>query len=152
MLVGDGPERAALEAHIDALGVRDNVDLAGAVPPEELRRRLQHATVFALPSLWEGMPAAVLEAMACGLPVVASDVNGTRDVVEHGVTGLLHPSGDVPALADCLRSVLVDDTVARALGQAGREAMTARFSFEAVLAAKAELYRAVAAGRAPGRG
>lgn len=139
-LLGDGPDRSALEERIERLCLNDVVQITGALPWHEVRERLGRAVAFALPSSWEGMPAAVLEAMSCGLAIVASDVNGTRDVVEHGVTGWLFEPGDVQMLAGLLRSTLEDRAETQRLGLAGRRVVEGRYSLDALVEAKIELY------------
>ena len=88
-LIGDGPQRTQLQAHAQALGLADRVDWPRWLDKAALLAAYQRADVFLNPSLYEGMPNAVLEAMACGLPVIASRVIGNDEVVENGTTGLL---------------------------------------------------------------
>lgn len=140
-LLGDGPDREALKAHVDALGIDDAVELVGPCTPEQVRQYLAGAVVFALPSDWEGMPAAVLEAMSAGLAVVASDVNGTRDVIEHNVTGRLFEVRDMMGLTGQLRATLEDRVAAERLGAAARRHVTLHGSLGSMLDAKLALYR-----------
>jgi glycosyltransferase involved in cell wall biosynthesis len=80
-------------------------------------------------SVDEALPTALIEAAACGLPVVAADAGGTREIVEDGVTGRLVPLRDVPALADALLATIADPATAAAYGAAGRAAVEAKYSF-----------------------
>jgi glycosyltransferase involved in cell wall biosynthesis len=96
--------------------------------------------VFVLPSHWEGMPNSVLEAMAAGAPVVATGVDGTLDVVEDGVTGLLVPPGDPAALARALNDLLHQPDRRTALAAAATRAVETRFSLEAMIDAYLFLY------------
>jgi glycosyltransferase involved in cell wall biosynthesis len=123
------------------LGLADVVELPGRVDPEAMRGMLGGASIACLSSVWEGMPGAVMEAMACGLPVVATDVSGTREVVADGESGLLVPPCDPPALARALARLLDDPELRTRLGTAGRRRMEERFSLEAMLDAKERLYR-----------
>ncbi len=104
--VGGGPERPALERLAAELGVADRVTFAGRPDHAELIRRLQQADLYCLPTLSEGMPVATIEAMACGLPVIASAVDGIPESVVEGVSGLLVPPGDADALARALADAL----------------------------------------------
>lgn len=100
--VGDGPTRSELEQKVKNLGIQDSVYFAGQPSHVELVGYLQRAALFCLPSLSEGLPVAIIEAMACGLPVVASDVDGIPEAVVNDISGVLVPSDDVNALANAL--------------------------------------------------
>ena len=126
-LVGDGPDRARFEALRDARGLR-GVEFAGRLDAAEVVERLQQARVVVLPSMWnEPFGIVGLEAMACGRPVVAFDVGGVRQWLDHERTGLIVPRGDTRALADALERLLADDALADRLGAAALERV--RFGF-----------------------
>jgi glycosyltransferase involved in cell wall biosynthesis len=131
LLIGDGPERERLAQQAAAAGVP--LELAGTVPNTEVAAWLARAEIFALPSAYEGQPKALLEAMACGLPVVGSDVPGVRDIVRHGETGWLVPAGDVGALAVALAALSSDPGLRERLGLAGRTAVQHRYALPAVI-------------------
>jgi glycosyltransferase involved in cell wall biosynthesis len=119
VIVGEGEERAALTQLADKLGVAGRVTLAGYVP--ETERWLAHATVFALPSRWEGFGHVIVEAMASGVPVVAYDCPyGPRDILQSEINGILVREGDVAGLAAALRRVLERPEFAESLRQAAR--------------------------------
>jgi glycosyltransferase involved in cell wall biosynthesis len=141
LLAGEGPTLPAMRSLATELGLADIVELPGRVDPEAMRGMLGRASIACLSSVWEGMPGAVMEAMACGLPVVATDVSGTREVVADGESGLLVPPCDPPALARALARLLDDPELRARLGTAGRRRMEERFSLEAMLDAKERLYR-----------
>lgn len=126
VFAGDGPERAALEAQAASLGLDDRVMFLGR--RHDIPEILACCDAFVLPSLWEGLPLSVLEAMAAGKPVVASDVGGTGEAVLHEETGLLVPAGDRRALAKAIRAVLDDPALAHRLGSAGRKRVRQKFS------------------------
>jgi glycosyltransferase involved in cell wall biosynthesis len=128
-LVGDGPERAGLVERARRAGSR--VELMGPVPNETLPRLLNQATAFALPSRYEGQPKALLEAMACALPVVAADVPGVRECVRHGETGWLCPP-DADGFREAIAAVLADAALRERLGRAARADVERRHSVEAV--------------------
>jgi glycosyltransferase involved in cell wall biosynthesis len=107
-VIGDGVERASLAARIHAAGLDGRVFLAGTRPHEEIPRWLAAADVAVLPSRSEGMPNAVLEALACGRPVVATAVGGTQELIDNPSLGILVPPGDSGALANALRVALND--------------------------------------------
>jgi glycosyltransferase involved in cell wall biosynthesis len=118
LLVGDGPLRADLERHATERGVRDRVHFAGY--HQDIPAWLAAMDVFVLPSLSEALPLSILEAMAAGLPVVATAVGGIPEVVEDGVNGRLIPVKDARALATAVVDVLSNPALAEQLGLAGR--------------------------------
>jgi glycosyltransferase involved in cell wall biosynthesis len=117
LLAGDGAERPRLEAEARALGVADRVRFLGH--RDDIPELLALCDLFVLPSLYEGLPLSVLEAMAAGRPVVATAVGGTDEAVLHGETGLLVAPGDASALRDAIRALLADPDRAARMGEAG---------------------------------
>jgi glycosyltransferase involved in cell wall biosynthesis len=122
---------AQLSRRADELGVADRVKF---VPPtRQVERFFRAADVFVLPSAREGLPIVLLEAMACGLPCIASRLPGSTDVVaEDGVSARLVPSGDVEAMASALEDVLADPEQAAAMGRAARDAVMRRYTVQHV--------------------
>ena len=143
---GDGPTLPAVRRLTAELGLSDRVEFLGVLSPAELRRELERAAVFCLPSLWEGIPAAALEAMAVGVPVVSTDAPGTRDVIEDDVTGLLATPKDPQGLADRLELVLGDPRRAAALADAARREVERDFSLEAMVERRQALYKQLIRG------
>jgi glycosyltransferase involved in cell wall biosynthesis len=126
VLAGDGPLRAELEARAHELGVAERcVFLGNRTDVTEL---LAAADLFVLPSLYEGLPVSVLEAMAARRPVVATAIGGTDEAVTHEVTGLLVPPSDPGALASAIRRIQSDPAFAERLAAAGRERVEREFS------------------------
>jgi glycosyltransferase involved in cell wall biosynthesis len=130
--------RAVLEARAAALGVAARVHFLGW--RSDVARVMGAADVVVLPSLAEGLPLAVLEAMACGRPVVASAVGGVPEAVVDGRTGLLVPPGDAGALAEAIQRVLEDPAAGRRMGAEGRRRLEAHFSLDRVLGEVHALY------------
>ncbi len=141
-VVGDGPERAALEALVERLGLRQSVQLAGAVPRSEIPQRLAGHDVFVCASHFEGLGNVFIEAQASGLPVVGTDAGGIPDVVESGVTGLLVPPHQPHRLAAALSRLLIERPLAERLAAAAT-ARLARFSWPTIAQAVAGLYERV---------
>lgn len=146
VLVGDGEQRPALEDQARRLGIEKAVRFTGAVPRDEMARRLAAADLFCLPSLYEGFPLAILEAMAAGLPVVATAVAGVPEAVEHGVTGLLVPPEDADALARALGELARDPERRRLLGEAGRRKLEGELAIPGIAAAYLDLWRELLPG------
>jgi glycosyltransferase involved in cell wall biosynthesis len=140
-ILGDGPLRTPLEAQISELDLEGSVELVGEVG--DVRPFLHESDVFVLSSLSEGMPLSVLEAMAAGLPVIASDVGGLREVVVEGETGFLVPPGDPGDLTTRLASLAADRAVLRRLGDAGHKRAQERFSLPHWRERHLELYRSL---------
>jgi glycosyltransferase involved in cell wall biosynthesis len=143
-IAGSGPEQSMLEQEVQLLGVRGKVRFLGWV--EELGPVLGRWGVFVLPSLEEGFPMAALEAMAAGLPVVASAVGGIPELVEDGRTGWLVPPRDPRALGERIRLLLRNPDTRRAMGAAGRARVRDHFSERKMVAAIADVYDQLLAG------
>jgi glycosyltransferase involved in cell wall biosynthesis len=138
-VLGEGPLRESLEAQIAAEGLGEAIELVGEVT--DVRSQLARADIFALTSRWEGLPLSVLEAMAAGLPVVASAIDGVPEAVVDGETGYLTPPQEPQAVADALSRLIGDADLRLRLGQAGRSRAEAGFSLPGWRAAHLELYR-----------
>jgi glycosyltransferase involved in cell wall biosynthesis len=143
VLVGEGPIRADLQQRIDALGLEGRVRLHGSVvDPKPLYGAFD---LVVQASRSEGLPNALLEAAAAGLPIVATAAGGTAEIVIDGRTGLLVPSGDAAALASALHRAVADHGLRTRLGTAAREHVAAMFGMERFVAEFAALYEELAA-------
>lgn len=138
-IVGNGPIEQEVRDEIERLGVGPEVawfPYRGAVDPY-----LAALDLFVLPSAWEALPLSLLEAMSCGLPIVATAVGGTPEAVEDGLTGRVVPHGDEDALAGALHAVMANVTLREAMGAAGRARYEARFRLDRMVDDTAALYR-----------
>lgn len=144
VLIGDGPLKSALEQQAKEQGDGDRVIFTGFVP--EIAPALAAFDVVAVPSLREGFGLVLVEAMACGKPVVASAVGGMLEVAEDGVSALLVPPADAAALAGAIDSCLADAEFAAALGRRAQEA-SEKFSIEANVSALEKLYAELVPGK-----
>jgi glycosyltransferase involved in cell wall biosynthesis len=138
MLVGDGTERAALEKQAASLGIRDRVTFCGT--RRDLGNLLPAMDVFALPSLWEGLPLALILAMGAARPVVATRIAGIPEVVVDGESGLLVPPGDAVAIGTALARLCADPAERRRMGDTAREAVRDRFGADAYARSVTDLY------------
>jgi N-acetyl-alpha-D-glucosaminyl L-malate synthase BshA len=145
MLVGDGPERRAVEQLATSVGVAGHVAFLGE--QLQMARLLAQADLFVLPSEQESFGLAALEALASGVPVVATNVGGLPEVVRHAETGWLVPVRDPNALASAVLKLLADEPRRAAMGRAARTDALARFRPEPVVGRVEELYREVVARR-----
>lgn len=148
VLIGDGPLRGELEARARALGVAGRCRFVGA--RADVADLVAALEIVALPSRSEGLPFALLEAMALGKPVVATTVGGCPEVVEDGRTGWLVPPGDAGALARAILGLLEDPEAARAMGARGAARVRAEFSLARMVGALETLYATLLAARSPG--
>jgi glycosyltransferase involved in cell wall biosynthesis len=155
VVVGDGPERARLVAQARRHGVA--VTFTGALSPEAVALEMARADILVAPSVVapggdrDGIPNVVLEAMAAGLPVVATTTSGLPEAVEDGVTGLLVPASDPDALAAALGRLLADPGLRRRLGEAGRQRVAQRFDLAANVARLRALFAPWMAAAGGGR-
>ncbi len=147
LVVGDGPMREDLERMAADLGIAGQVRFLGV--RNDVPLLTAALDVFALTSLWEGVPFSILEAMAAGKPVVATAVNGVGEVVEHGRTGFLAPPQDVKGLAACITTLLRDPARARIMGQAGRRRIMEDLSIDRAMAQYSGLYQELYQAKRP---
>jgi len=145
VVVGDGEQGARVAAAVRDRGLEAHVELAGSLARPAAMARLAEADVFCLPSTYEGLPLAILEAMAAGLPVVATAVSGNPEAVENGVTGLLVPPESAEALAEALVALLHDPERRRRMGEAARQRVGERFAIERIAAEHLALLRRLTA-------
>jgi glycosyltransferase involved in cell wall biosynthesis len=139
LLGGTPDEGPAAEAEVRA-ALDGQVRLLGTRPPEKMPEEFAAADVFCLPSWWEAMPLSVLEAMAAGLPVVATDVGDVARAVADGVTGFVVPAQNPEKLAAALEPLLTDAELRRRMGAAGRERVTEKFSVTVTAGQVSDLY------------
>jgi len=129
-IAGDGPQIKVLRSLANELGIQDRITFPGWRSHAELVECYKASNVFLFPSRHEGMPNVVLEAMASGLPVIASRIAGNEELVVDGETGLLFPSEDVEALCVALRTLLTDASQRQVMGNASRRRVEALYSWE----------------------
>jgi glycosyltransferase involved in cell wall biosynthesis len=140
-IVGEGPRRDRLRAQVARLGLGRVVQLPGE--RADVRAWLCASDIFVLPSLWEGLPNALLEAMALGLPVVASGVDGVLEAVTDGEDGMLVAPGRAGVLSEVLARLMADPELRRRLGHAARARMAENFTLPAMLAGYEAAYRSL---------
>ena len=149
LIVGDGPARAALERECQARGLSGMVTFLGI--RKDVPALLAASDLFAFPSLYEGLPNAVLEALALYCPVVASTADGTVEIIENEVHGLLVPPADAAALTVALERLLADPALRQKLAEAGRKRVVEDFSFDNMMHETETLYYHYLARKAPER-
>ncbi len=145
VVVGDGERRSELEQMTVSLGIANRVRFLGA--RRDLGDMLAAVDVFAMPSLWEGLPLSLVLAMGSGLPVVATRVAGIPEIVDDGVTGLLVPPGDAAALASALSTAVHNREDSARMGAAARAFVLPRFTAGAYVSAMMSLYQRLLAGK-----
>ena len=137
-IVGDGRFRLQMERIVAELGIVDSVEFLGL--RTDIVDLLQPSWGFVLPSRWEGMPNALLEAMACGLPCVATRVSGSEDIISDGVNGLLVEPEQPAQMAQALRRIIEDVDLGQKLGQAGRATVVREYQVHTIVEQCLELY------------
>jgi glycosyltransferase involved in cell wall biosynthesis len=142
-IAGDGPQMALLKTLAETLGIQDRIQFLGWQAHDFLVEHYGWSNMFLFPSRHEGMPNAVLEAMASGLPVVASRISGNEELVVDGETGLLVPSEDVDSLRDALRKLILDAPLRGRMGAASRRRVENNYNWESVAQQYAHLLERV---------
>jgi len=127
-LVGDGPDRAALEAKARSLGLSSHVTFVGYKSQDEVAEYLQHTDVFVLPSFAEGVPVVLMEALASGVPVITTRIAGVGELVEDEVSGYTVPPGDLESLTVRLCDLLESPSLRKRMGEAGRKKVEEDFN------------------------
>jgi glycosyltransferase involved in cell wall biosynthesis len=133
MLIGDGPLMPKIRSMVNGYDLSNNIVFTGSVTHNQIAKTLQKATSFVLPSLKEGMPNALLESMACGKPVIGSDISGINDLVTHGQNGLLVPPRNPEALANAILTLLGSKNLRRRLGQSARQLIVREYSWDIII-------------------
>jgi glycosyltransferase involved in cell wall biosynthesis len=142
LIAGTGPIQTQLEYMAQALGLLDSVEFVGL--QNDIPNLLRQCDIAVLPSRWEGMPNAVLEAMACGLPCVATRVSGSEDIIQHGANGLLVEAEDYQGMAKALLLLLRDPELALQYGHAARTTVERCYSLEHITDVYIKLYQDIA--------
>jgi glycosyltransferase involved in cell wall biosynthesis len=141
IMIGEGALREQIVRQVRTQGLEEQIVLVPACPHSEVISLLRAVDAFVMPSVEEGLGLVAGEAMAAGLPVVATRVNGLSDLIEDGVSGLLVPPGDSHALANAIAKVMMDGKLRQHLGRGGRERIEQHFSIEQILPRWDALYR-----------
>lgn len=142
LLVGDGPLKEKIEGLIERFNLKKNVIIKEKIPNDNMPEVYQKSDIFVLPSLNEGVPKTLLEAMACGKPVVLSEFPHLEELIKNA--GLTFSKGDVHALADKIMSLIRDRELAKELGNTGRKKIVEEHSWENTVSKTIELYEEVA--------
>jgi glycosyltransferase involved in cell wall biosynthesis len=137
-IIGDGPLRPALEARARELGVGEAVEFLGA--RDDIAEQMRDFDVFVLPSLWEGLPYVLLEAMAAGLPIVTTDFRGVREVISDGSEAIVVPTRNAEALADAIAELMRDRALWVERGAKGAQVVRERFSLDAMVEQTLKVY------------
>jgi glycosyltransferase involved in cell wall biosynthesis len=143
-LVGDGDLRESIETQVQAMGLSGYVQILGF--RNDIAEILADSDIFVLASHWEGLPGSIMEAMASGLPVVATHVGGIPELVLEGSTGFLVPPSDPPALASALDELLRSPKVRKFMGDSGRQRILREFSLEEKAREQGRVYAELVAG------
>lgn len=143
ILMGDGPLKPKVEALAAQLGIGSRFSFTGSISRTSVAEVLRRSSAFVLPSLKEGMPLSLLEAMSCGKAVVGSDIPGIKALVKDNETGLLVPAKDVNAFASAIITVLGDEDLRKRLGSAASRAIRERYSHRIVVKKLIRLYSEV---------
>jgi glycosyltransferase involved in cell wall biosynthesis len=139
LLIGDGPLRPQIEQMIKTKGLNNRITLTGI--RNDIPALLQFLDIFVLSSLWEGFPMTIIEAMAAGKPIVVTDVGGNREAVIDGLIGYLVPPADSKALAEAVRKILLDESLASAMGSEGKRRFEKEFVAERMVEKTREIYK-----------
>lgn len=140
-LVGDGPLLEECKEQVNSLGIKDRVNFLGA--RTDVPELLKKSQAYILISKWEGFPRSILEAMRAGLPVLASDVGGTRESVVDGKTGFLVPRGDIEVIKKRLAEIIDNPALRVEMGQSGRRRYLQNFTFDHMVAKTVSIYKGI---------
>jgi glycosyltransferase involved in cell wall biosynthesis len=140
LMTGDGPLLPRICRILEKYKLTDKVVLLGRVPYDAIPTLMNKASVYVLPSLNEGMPYVLLEAMACGKSVIGSDISGINDVITHGRNGLLVPPRNPVAFADAVSALLENESLRKEFGRNARQLMVEKYNWEAIAKQVEEVY------------
>jgi len=144
-IIGDGPKREMLEKFVKENNLEDRVEFLGGISRENVFKTLRKSDIFVLISNWEGFPYTIIEAMSCGLPVIASDVGGIREAVNDDC-GILVKRGDEEAIKNALEKLLKNPSLAKEMGEKSRARVKKEFSLEKTLRETEQIYKEILRG------
>jgi glycosyltransferase involved in cell wall biosynthesis len=150
ILTGKGPNKKYLEQRINELSLNKNIYFAGFVDRSKLLEYYQNATIYVLPSYYEGLPTTLLEAMSCGIPSIATDVEGSSELITDGETGLLVPPRNPKRLADAILRLLEEEEFRQKLGDNARKHIVNNYDWEIITNKIEDIYKAAITTIAPG--
>ena len=143
VLVGDGPLKQKIMVMCEKLGITKDVMFVDRLPLDEVAQLLSRASIYVLPSIKEGMPWALLEAMACGKAVVASDISGVNDIITHRENGLLVPPKNIDAFTDAIIRLAEDVNLRKRLGRNARQLIIKKYNWRIIAERLESIYRKV---------
>jgi L-malate glycosyltransferase len=132
VICGTGPLLQKLKEQVRNLELESQVQFMGRVSSEKLLDTYQHATIQVVPSIYEGLPTVILEGMSCGLPLIATDIGGNRDIIEHGKNGLLIPPASPTSIADTIVELWTNNDLRKDLGKNARETILKKFTWDTI--------------------
>lgn len=139
LLVGEGPLKGEIEKLVNALNLENIVTIKNFVPYEEMPTLYRNSDIFVLPSLHEGVPRSILEAMSCGIPVIITEFDHLRGLIER--SGLMFQKDDVDELSRCITRLINDRTLALKMGNNGRDKITSQYSWQNTVLQTLKLYK-----------
>ena len=132
ILTGQGKDFKALNKKVRALNLEDRFILLGQVSREKLLELFQNASLFVFPSYHEGLPTAILEAMSCGIPIIATDVRGNKDLISNGENGILIPPRNPRKIAESISILLKDEKLRENLGKNARNTVIEKYTWDII--------------------
>jgi glycosyltransferase involved in cell wall biosynthesis len=139
-IVGDGPDRSRLELLVHRHQLQNRIRFTGTLPREEVFEILANSRMIVLPTLYEGFPYSLLEAMSLGVPIITTRVLGLPEIIPEGKNGILVDPRDVRGLADAIHALLIDDEMVASMGREGRRLMEKRFSLQSMVEQTRQVY------------
>jgi glycosyltransferase involved in cell wall biosynthesis len=143
IIVGDGPEMGSLRLLANSLAISERVTFAGSVAPHGLPRYYSYASIFVLPSLREALPLSLLEAMSCGLPIIATNISGMSEVIKDGYNGFLVEPANVEQLKEKIKFLAENPELCREIGKNARKTVEEKYSWDVVAKKTLKVYEKV---------
>jgi glycosyltransferase involved in cell wall biosynthesis len=147
IIAGNGRDINKLRRKIKKTGLQNRFIFLGQIEKDQMIKLYQNATLFILPSYHEGLPTVLLEAMSCGLPIIATDVRGNRDLISNGENGLLVPPKDSKKMAEAIITLLEDEKLMERLGKNARKTIVENYTWNAVFNKFLKCYESLARGQ-----
>jgi len=140
-IAGSGVLKRQLEEMVRCFGLQDSVRFLGVIDDRQVNEWYNRVTLVVIPSVFEGFGLNAIEAMSCGTPVVATDVDGLRDVIEEGVNGRLVPYNDVDGMSECILRLLEDEQERRRLAVNGKKRVKAMYDWQSISRQMSYIYK-----------